>query len=72
MLGTDLLKIVLPLGRRLVSSQPKSVKTYNDIVEKQFEIHNISKKMDAVDKLSRICGKPTPPWLGSMMIKLYK
>ena len=48
------------------------MKTYNDIAEKQFEIHNISKRMDAVDKLSRICGKPTPPWLRSTMIKLYK
>ena len=36
MLGKDLLKIVRPPGRGLVSSQPKSVKTYNDTVEKQF------------------------------------
>ena len=28
--------------------------------------------MDAVDKLSRMCGAPTPPWLRSMMIKLYQ
>ena len=28
--------------------------------------------MDAVDKLFRICRAPTPPWLRSMMIKLYQ
>ena len=28
--------------------------------------------MDEVDKLSRICGTPTPPWLRSTMIKLYQ
>ena len=57
---------------RLVSIQQKSVKTYNEIVDKQFEIHNIPKRMDTIDKLSKICDRPTPPWLRSMMIKLYK
>ena len=56
----------------LVSTQPKSVKTYNQIVEKQFVLHMIPARMDAVDKLSRICGTPTPPWLRSMTIKLYQ
>ena len=28
--------------------------------------------MEAVDRLTRICGTPTPPWLRSMMIKLYQ
>ena len=28
--------------------------------------------MDAVDNFSKICGRPTPPWLSSMMTKLYK
>ena len=72
MIGRELLKIVRPPGRRLVSTQPKSVKTYNQIVEKQFLLHRIPTRMDAVDKLSRICGTPTPPWLRSMMIKLYQ
>ena len=36
MLGKDLLKIVRPSGRKLVITQPKSVKKYNEIVEQQF------------------------------------
>ena len=72
MLGRELLKIVRPLGRRLVSTQPRSVERYNEIVEKQFQLHRVPERMEAVDKLSRICGSPTPPWLRSMMIKLYQ
>ena len=72
MLGRELLKIVRPPGRRLVSTQPRSVESYNEIVEKQFQLHRVPERMEAVDKLSRICGSPTPPWLRSMMIKLYQ
>ena len=72
MLGKDLLKIVRPPGRRLVTTQPKSVRKYNEIVEQQFQIHRIPDRMDVVENLSIICGKPTPPWLRSMMIKLFK
>ena len=50
-------------------AQSRSIKTYNEIVEKQFLLHRIPERMDVVDKLSRICGTPTPPWLRSMMIK---
>ena len=72
MLGYELLKIVRPPGRRLVTTQPRSVKTYTEIVKNQFLLHRIPERMDAVDKLSRICGTPTSPWLRSMMIKLYQ
>ena len=65
-------KIVRPPGRRLVSTQPRSVRRYNEIVEQQFLLHRVPERMEAVDKLSRICGTPTPPWLKSMMIKLYQ
>ena len=71
MLGRDLLKIVRPPGRKLVTTQPRTVKRYNKIVEEQFLRHRIPERLDAVDKLSRVCGNPTPPWLTSMMIKLY-
>ena len=71
MLGRELLKIVRPPGRRLVSTQPSSVRKYNEIVEQQFLMHRVPERMEAVDRLSRICGTPTPPWLRSMMIKLY-
>ena len=63
MLGKDLLKIVRPPGRRLVTMQPKSVKRYNKIVEQQFQIHRSPNKMNAAECLSIICGKPTPSWL---------
>ena len=72
MLGRDVLKIVRPPGRRLVSTQPSSVRRYKEIVEQQFLLHRVPERMDAVDKLSRTCGTPTPPWLRSMMIKLYQ
>ena len=53
-------------------SNHKAVKGYNEIVKKQFGIDNIKKRLDAVDKLTRICGRPGPKWLESMIIKLYK
>ena len=56
----------------MVSTQSRSIKTYNQIVEKQFLLHMIPARMDAVDKLSRICSTHTPPWLSSTMIKLYQ
>ena len=48
MLGEDLLKIVRPPGRKPVTTQPKYVKRYNEIVEQQFQIHRITERMDAV------------------------
>ena len=53
-------------------SSHKAVKRYNKIVREQFDIHNIKKHLDAVDKITRICGRPGPKWLDSMIIKLYK
>jgi hypothetical protein len=56
----------------LVMSQARSVKRYNKIVLEQFEIHHIEERMDAVDKMTRYCIYPSPPWLRAMVIKLYK
>merc|ERR1711966_517118 len=62
-LGRELLKIVRPSERRLASTQPRSVETYNEIVEKQFLLHRIPERMDGrCGQKSRICGTPTPPW----------
>ena len=72
MLGRELLKIVRPPGRRLVSTQPRSVRRYNEMVEQKFLLHRVPERMEAVDRLPRICGTPTPSWLRSMMIKLYQ
>ena len=52
-------------------SNHKAVKRYNEIAKEQFDIHNINKRLDAMDKLTRICRRLGPKWLESMIIKLY-
>ena len=71
-IGEHLHKIERLCGRRLVMSNHKAVKRYNEIVKEQVDIHNIKKRFDAVDKLTRICGRLGPKWLESMIIKLYE
>ncbi len=56
----------------MVTSQADSVKRYNEIVREQFEIHRIVERMNAVDKMTKYCRNPSPRWLRSMIIKLYK
>jgi len=41
-------------------------------VREQFDIHRIVERMNAVDKMTRYCGYPSPKWLRAMIIKLYK
>jgi len=65
-------KICRPVSRRLVTSQQQSVVRYNKIVREQFEIHRIVERLNAVDKMTRYCGYPSPNWLRAMIIKLYK
>jgi hypothetical protein len=72
LLGEFRCKIFRPVSRWLVTSQADSVKRYNKIVQEQFEIHKIVERMDAVDKMTKYCGNPSPRWLRSMIIKLYK
>ncbi len=72
LLGEFRYKICRPVSCRLVTSQADSVKRYNEIVQEQFEIHRIVERMDAVDKMTKYCGNPSPRWLCSMIIKLYK
>ncbi len=48
------------------------MKCNNEIVREQFKIHRIVKRMDAVHKMKKYCGNPSPRWLRSMIIKLYK
>jgi hypothetical protein len=45
---------------------------YNKIVREQFEIHCIVARLDAVDRMTKYCGYPSPNWLRAMIIKLYK
>ena len=65
-------KICRPVSRRLVTSQQQSVVRFNKIVGEQFEIHRVVQRLNAVDKMTRYCGYPTPNWLRAMIIKLYK
>ncbi len=72
LLGDFKHKICHPVSRRLVTSQQSSVKRYNEIVYEQFKMHCIVERMEAVDRMTRCCGYPSPGWLCAMIIKLYK
>jgi hypothetical protein len=72
LLGKIRYKVCRPVSRRLVTSQTDSVRRYNDIVCKQFLIHRIVERLDAVDKMTRYCRYPLPGSLRAMIIKLYK
>ncbi len=72
LLGKFRYKVCHPVSRRLVTLQVDSVKRYNEMVQVQFEVHRIVERMDAVDKMTKYCGNPSPRWLRSMIIKLYK
>jgi hypothetical protein len=67
LLGEFRYKVCRPVSQRLVTSQPDSVRRYNDIVREQFEIHRILERLDAVDKMTRYCGYPSPGWLCAMI-----
>jgi hypothetical protein len=72
LLGKFRCKICHCVSHPLVTTQADSVKGYNEIVQEQFEVHSIVERMDAVDKMTRYCGYPSPRWLCLMIIKLYK
>ncbi len=72
LLGIYRYKICRPVSRGLVTSQVSSVQRYNEILREQFSIHRIEEQMTAVNNMTGYCGYPSPPWLCSMIIKLYK
>jgi hypothetical protein len=72
LLGKFRFKICRPVSRRLVTSQQQSVIRYNQTVREQFKIHRIIERLNAVDKMTRYCGCPSPNWLRAMIIKLYR
>jgi hypothetical protein len=72
LLGKFRYEICWLVSRWLVISQQSSVKRYNKIVREQFKIHCIVERLDAVDKMTRYCGYPSPGWLRALIIKLYK
>ncbi len=60
LLGKFRYKVCRPVSRRLVTSQVDSFKRYNEIVQDQFKVHRIVERMDAVDKMTKYCGNPSP------------
>jgi hypothetical protein len=72
LLGVYRYKGCQTVSPRLVTLQQLSVKKYNKIIREQFKKHHIQERMNAVDNLTRYCGYLLPPWLRSMIIKLYK
>jgi hypothetical protein len=65
-------KVYRPMSRRLLTSQHQSVDRYNKIVRDQFDTCSIVERMNAINKMTRYCGYPSPPWLRAMIKKLYK
>jgi len=72
LLGEFQYKVCRPISRCLIMSQQGSVDEYNRIVHEQFDQHRIVIRLDAVDKMTRYCGFPTPNFLRAMIIKLYR
>jgi hypothetical protein len=72
LLGEFRHKVCRLVSRCLVTSQLKLVEKYNKTIRKQFEIHRIEARLDAVDKMSRYYEYPAYIWLRAMIIKLYK
>jgi hypothetical protein len=72
LLGDFRYKVCRPVSRHLVTSQQQSVDRYNQIVQKQFDTHQIVERLNAVDKMTWYCGHSSPNWLRAMIIKVYK
>jgi hypothetical protein len=72
LLGVYRYKICQPVNQQLVTLQELTVKRYNEIIRDQFEIHRLEEQLNMVDNMTRYCGYPSPWWLRSMIIMLYK
>ncbi len=59
LLGDFRYKVCWPVSRRLVTSQQQSVDRYNQIVQEQFDTHQIVERLNAVDKMTWYCGHPS-------------
>ncbi len=71
LLGEFRYKVCPPVSLRLITSHQGLVDEYNRIVHEQFAQHRIVERLDAVDKMIRYCGFPSPKFLQAMIIKLY-
>jgi hypothetical protein len=60
LLGDFRYKVCRPMSRRLITSQQQSVDRYNQIVQEQFDTHQIAERLNAVDKMTHYCRYPSP------------
>ena len=72
LLGKFWYKVCRPVSRCLITSQQGLVNEYNRIVNDQFSQHRIVKRLNAINKMTRYCGFPSPNFLRAMIIKLYR
>lgn len=72
MIGKFQYKIQRPVSRRLVTSNVRCTREYKRLVEIQFELHRIPDRMQALENLTQMVGRPTPEWLEVMMQKIHK
>ena len=70
-LGTNLVKIQRAVGRRLVSTNAKATRSYNNMVESLFESHRIVPRIKNLLQKVDHCGYPGPPWLEKKIVKLH-
>ncbi len=45
---------------------------YDQIVQEQFDTHQIVERLNTANKMTLYCGHSSPNWLRAMIIKLYK
>ncbi len=71
LLGEFRYKVCQRVSRRLVTSQPSLVTRYNEIVHDQLKLNHIVERLDAVNRMMRYCGNPSPSWLRAMIISNF-
>jgi hypothetical protein len=71
LLGDFRYTVFQPVSKCIIISQQQSVDRYNQIVQEQFNTHQIVERLNAVDKMTQYCGYPSPK-LRAMIIKLFK
>lgn len=65
-------KIVRPTTRRLTTKQNASVRRYNTIIEKQFEIHRIAERIEELDEITKREGFPASDKTRQLILALNK
>ena len=58
-----------PARRRLVMRRPKVFNIFNEILEEEFKMHRIEERINVIDNLTMMYGRPGPMRLRSMIIE---